>query len=130
MQKYWRIWKKFLETEATDFVEERKLTIKEIKRVGYRKFIKANAWDKPEDVVKWRTDTLEVAICPHCHKDFGVLDDTLGLCPKCLPLYDLRTFWQEVNNTCNQNPDLIGKAITYFLAMKEVRTRYLKKNSR
>lgn len=127
MQKYWRIWRRFLETEATDFVEVRKLTIKEIKRVGYRKFIKANAWDKPEDVVKWRTDALEVFICPHCHKDFGVLDDTLGLCPKCIKLYDLRPFWQEVNETCAQDPVRIGKAITCFLAMKEVRGRFLVK---
>lgn len=139
MNKKTLIWTKFLAEEAKDYTETTGVSIKEIKAVGHKKFIEANGWESPSDVSKWRTDLLHVMPCPHCHNDFGIMDDFLGLCDKCLPLFDLNAFYTDLNNLhVSQNSgfvdgfvskaNLIGKAIVAFMMDKKLRNHYLKKS--
>jgi hypothetical protein len=124
MQKYRRLWNHFLATEAVGFENERKLTIKEIKRIGVRKFIKANDWRGVDDVKKWRTDVVEVIPCPHCKQNFGIMDDTLGLCPVCLGKFNLNSFYRDVYAACGEDPVRIGKSLALFMVDKNLRKQY------
>lgn len=126
MFAYKKLWNHFLENEAEEFEQVRKLTVKEIKRIGIRKFVRANGWEKKEDVAKWRTDIYDVIPCPHCKKDFGVLDFTLGLCDKCRPKYDFSKFYNDMNNLCGDNYEKSGKLIAFFISLPSLREQYLK----
>ncbi len=128
MLKYRRLWKHFLEHEAKDFEEVRKLTVAEIKRIGTKKFVRANDWRTIDDVQKWRTDIYDVIPCPHCYKDFGILDSHLGLCPKCYVKFDMKRFYEDVEKveTKSKTTEVAGKMMVLFLGSKQFRDSYLK----
>lgn len=128
MLNYRKLWKHFLEHEATEFEEVRKLTVAEIKRIGFKKFIRANDWRTIDDVQKWRTDVYDVIPCPHCYKDFGILDSHLGLCPKCYAKFDMKRFYDDVGKveTKSKATEVAGKMMMLFLGSKQFRDSYLK----
>lgn len=116
---YKEIWSYFLAVEAKEFEDVRKLSIKNIKRIGVKKFIKANDWHTEEDVAKWRTDLYDVVPCPTCNNDFGILDITMGLCEKCRKRYDLGGFYKLLS--CTKTQESQGKLVALFLSSKELR---------
>lgn len=126
MLRYRKLWSYFLDHEAAAFEEERGLSVKDIKRIGIKKFVYANDWKNVEDVGKWKTDAFMVIPCPHCKRDFGVLDYTLGLCKNCLPKYNLRSFYEQMNDICGVDQDKSGRMLTLFLSVPEIRKTYIK----
>lgn len=126
MQRYRKLWNHFLEHEATEFEEIRELTIKDIKRIGFRKFVKANDWHSVEDVSKWRTDFYDVIPCPHCLRDFGILDTHLGLCSTCYPKFNMERFYKDISGLGTGDKDISGKMMMLFLGSKPFRDSYLK----
>ena len=131
MQRYRKLWQYFLEHEAKEFEEVRKLTVAEIKRIGFKKFVKANDWHTIDDVQKWKTDVYDVIPCPHCYRDFGILDSHLGLCSKCYSKFDMKRFYTDVDKVGTKssaiaNPEVAGKMMMLFLGSKPFRESYLK----
>jgi len=127
---YKKLWKLFLKTEADEFVCERKLTLEEIRKIGVKKFVRANDWRTEGDVSKWRTDVYDIIPCPNCGKDFGVMDYTLGLCNKCCSKFDLFRFYRDMKEVEDANSinsvEFAGKMLTLFLCAKPFRDSYLK----
>ena len=117
------IWKAFLDTEEPEFKKAFGFGKKDIRKVGVRRFVKANGWASTEDVVKWRTDKLHVTICPSCKKDFGIMDDSLGLCDKCVNLFDLNSFYEDIKKHAKTDQD-IAKSLTYFYCSPRFRDNY------
>lgn len=129
------LWKLFLENEASDFEKERKLSIQKIAKIGFIKFIKANDWRTEQDVCKWRTDALPVIPCPGCDCDFGVADETLGLCPRCIAKFDLSRFYGDVSRSLNdlevsQKTEAVSRAFRAFMTERYFRERYRKKSTK
>lgn len=124
------IWAAFLKGEAHDFAKEMGYGPKEIKAIGVRKFIAAHGWSRTDQVVSWRTDLWRIVICPGCGKDFGILNDDMGLCSKCLPLYDLNAYFAEVQRIVGEDTEkmseALGKAIIAFMYSSELRAKYIK----
>lgn len=121
-----RIWIRFRKCEANDFTKARHISLKEIRRVGIEKFIRANGWKTPQDVTKWRDDLLEVVPCPHCKQDFGVLDDSLGLCDSCLTWIDIRKFYEDLYATVSEeDTEKMSKALVLFYSDPVLRNQYI-----
>jgi len=125
------IWVAFLKTEAAEFTKQMGYGPKEIHKIGIRKFVDANGWFLTQHVSRWRTDAWRVVVCPECGKDFGILSDDMGLCPKCLPRFDLNKYFGEIHKIVDEDkPELmgaaIGKAMVVFMGDPETRARYRK----
>ncbi len=122
-----KIWNAFIESgEAADFEKEKKVEIFRIKRIGYKKFIKAMGWESVDDISRWRTNVIDVVPCVHCNKDFGTLDDHVGLCDTCFKKFDFRGYYELMANTCGNDPAKIGKMIYLFMVDKDFRKRFIK----
>ena len=135
MRTVYALWKYFLKHAAEGYCQSRGITVKEIKRIGINKFIKANDWRSSEDIDKWEEDKVFLAVCPQCHQDFGLfLDDRLGLCEKCVVKFDLNNFYKELNEVLEKADEehklsISGQATVLFYADKVFRKRFLKEDS-
>jgi len=96
---YDRLWRHFTKHEAKEYEEYTGYSIEDIKKVGIRKFIDANDWFYNSDIKKYKTDINKVVICPECKKEFATFPDGLGLCTKCIEMFDLDKFDAAVAST-------------------------------
>ena len=123
------IWKHFLLNEEKDFAEQMGYGKKEIKKIGFRKFLKAFDWTSLQHVGKWRTNVLNIIICPECKNEFGVLDDYLGLCDSCKKKFNIDKFYEEVDAvvaTPENKSSLRHRAVSMFLLDEKFRSLFLK----
>lgn len=79
-----------LQDHSDAFMKYHGFSVGDIKRIGVRKFLKAEGWEKPEDVTAFMSDAMHLSICPHCMDEFGIAQDVFGLCRKCKPFFDIK----------------------------------------
>lgn len=124
---YRKLYNHFIENEEPDFKEAMGYGKEEIDAIGYRKFVDANDWRSVEDVSKWRTDMAHVIPCPHCKKEFAILEVELGLCHNCYPLFDIERFSAECAQAKEKNPNLaMAEIAALFVYDENIRNAYLK----
>lgn len=124
---YKKIWRAFLETETDDFKRMMGYGKKTIKRIGIKKFIDAMDWRNEDDVCKYKTDSYKVIVCPNCNLEFGIFQENIGLCNKCVPLFNMDNFWGSYGVLIDKNPEEASAMIGTFLAHKEFRDMYKRK---
>lgn len=119
---------KMSQEDHTLFVKSFGFFTPEINKIGFEKFVKANGWTRKEHALRWKTDMLHNIICPACKDDFGILEDSAGLCENCKPHY-----WYELIpeadillSAINTSDEIIS-SIAFFITEPTYRELFRKK---
>lgn len=96
-KSYDKLYTEFKKNHAEEYCETLGMSLEDIERIGYKKFIDAHDWRKISDISKWRTDAVHIIVCQSCKNEFATYELDLGLCKKCKPFFDLSLFADHCN---------------------------------
>ena len=123
-KQYKEIWAAFLEKEEAEFVKQMGYGKKQIKKIGFKKFIDAMDWRSIDEIGSYKKDAMHIIICPNCTQEFGIYEINIGLCNICLPKFDMERFWKTYAAVGEMDKNESNGMLYYFLTIPEFRNNY------
>lgn len=120
------VWTKFKKECGADFENYMGYGIKDIERIGIKKFFNFVDWVGNDYLTKWKTDMIKTIPCVHCKSEFTTFQLDLGLCDKCKKEYDLDAFNEVLLQSESAEPGSSSGLTTMFAYIEDFRNMYKK----